>query len=71
VLFNQILQPGEGYRVPNRHGLFLTAEHGNAVELTVDGKTAGTAGQTADATEAMPLDPAALAKRSGAPNTPE
>ena len=71
VLFNQILQPGEAYRVPNRLGLSLTAEHGNAVELMLDGKALGTAGQTADTAEAMPLDPAALAKRSSAAATPE
>lgn len=70
VLFNRILQAGEAYRVPNRPGLSLTAEHGNAVELTVDGKPAGAAGQTADAAEALPLDPAGLTKRSSAP-TPE
>jgi len=71
VLFNQILQPGEAYGVPNQSGLSLTVEHGNAVELMLDGKALGTAGQTADAAEAMPLDPAALAKRASAPTTPE
>jgi cytoskeleton protein RodZ len=71
VLFNQILRPGEAYRVPNRPGLSLTAEHGNAVELMLDGNALGTAGQTADAAEALPLNPAGLAKRSSAPTTPE
>jgi cytoskeleton protein RodZ len=71
VLFNQILQPGEAYAVPNQPGLSLTAEHGNAIELMLDGKALGTAGQTADAAEAMPLDPAALTKRASAPTTPE
>ncbi|HEX3945800.1 MAG TPA: RodZ domain-containing protein [Rhizomicrobium sp.] len=71
VLFNQILQPGEAYGVPNQPGLSLTAEHGNAVELVLDGKALGTAGQTAAAAEAMPLDPAVLAKRANAPTTPE
>jgi cytoskeleton protein RodZ len=71
VLFNQVLQPGEAYRVPEQPGLSLTAEHGNAVELMLDGKALGTAGQTADATEAMPLDPAALVKRTNAPGAPE
>lgn len=66
ALFNQVLQPGDTFRVPNQANLSLTAEHGNAVELLVDGKSAGRAGNTADLTAAMSLDPGALAARGSA-----
>jgi len=56
VYTNRVLQPGETYPVPNVSGLSLTAEHGNAVEIDVNGKPAGLAGQTADAAVALPLD---------------
>jgi cytoskeleton protein RodZ len=56
IYTNRVLQPGDTYQVPSVSGLFLTAEHGNAVEMDVNGKPAGLAGQTADAAVALPLN---------------
>lgn len=53
---NRILHPGDIYQVANRSGLALTAEHGNAVVLNIDGKPSGTVGNSADAVAAMSLD---------------
>jgi hypothetical protein len=46
------------------HGLALTVEHGNAVQIVLDGNPVRTAGKTADPAEALPLDPEALAGRN-------
>ena len=53
---NRILQPGDIYQVANHTGLSLTAEHGNAIVVNIDGRPAGTLGNSADAVAAMPLD---------------
>lgn len=53
---NRILHPGDIYQVANRTGLALTAEHGNAVVLNIDGKPSGTVGNSAEAVAAMSLD---------------
>lgn len=63
VFINRDLQPGDTYRVPNIPGLQLTAQHGNAVELDLDGQAVGSAGKSADASEALSLDPQAVADR--------
>jgi cytoskeleton protein RodZ len=65
AFINRVLQPGDIYQVPNMHGLSLTAEHGNAVEILLDGKSTGTPGTTADATEATSIDGSDLAARHG------
>jgi cytoskeleton protein RodZ len=65
AFINRVLQPGDVYQVPNMHGLSLTAEHGNAVEIFLNGKSVGTPGTTADATEAMSIDAPDLAAKHG------
>jgi hypothetical protein len=68
AFINKALEPGDIYQVPNMHGLALTAEHGNAVEIFLDGKSAGDAGKGSEAAEALPLDRDTLAGRvAGAP----
>jgi len=69
AFINKELQPGDIYQVPNMQGLALTAEHGSAVEILLDGKSVGNAGTTAGAAEALPLDRESLAKRSQAPSS--
>lgn len=66
AFINKVLQRGDIYQVPNMQGLALTAEHGSAVEILLDGKPVGTAGNTAAAAEALPLDRETLEKRSRA-----
>jgi cytoskeleton protein RodZ len=68
AFINKVLQPGDIYQVPNMRGLALTAEHGSAIEILVDGKSVGHAGATGAAAEALPLDRESLAKRQGAPS---
>lgn len=63
VYINRALEPGDVYQVPDRPGLLLTVQHGNAVEVDLDGQAMGLAGQTADIAEGMPLDPQAIADR--------
>ena len=54
---NKIMQPGEVYKVPVGLKLFLTAEHGNAVQIELDGKPVALPGASGDASEALALDP--------------
>lgn len=63
VFINRSLQPGDTYRVPNIPGLTLTAEHGNAVEIDLDGQAMGPASKTGDPSAALSLDPQAIADR--------
>jgi cytoskeleton protein RodZ len=65
AFINKVLQPGDIYQVPNMRGLALTAEHGNAVDILVDGKSIGAAGTSAVAAEALPLDRESLARGRG------
>ena len=65
AFINKELEPGDIYQVPNMRGLALTAEHGNAVQIVINGKSVGTAGQTADPTAALPLDSETTIGRSG------
>jgi cytoskeleton protein RodZ len=53
---NRILHPGDIYQVANRNGLALTAEHGNAIVVNIDGKPSGTLSNSADTVAAMSLD---------------
>jgi hypothetical protein len=63
AFINKELQSGDTYQVPNMGGLALTAEHGDAVEILLDGKSVGKAGRTGGAAEALPLDRESLMKR--------
>jgi cytoskeleton protein RodZ len=63
VFINRALEPGDSYRVPNFPGLQLSAQHGNAVQIDLDGQAMGPAGGGADAAEALSLDPQAVADR--------
>jgi cytoskeleton protein RodZ len=63
AFINKALEPGDIYQVPNMHGLALTAEHGDAVEIFLDGKSIGDAGKGNEAAEALPLDRDNLAGR--------
>jgi cytoskeleton protein RodZ len=63
AFINRALEPGDSYRVPNVPGLLLTAQHGNAVEIDLDGQAMGSAGKGGDAAEAFALDPQAIADR--------
>jgi len=64
AFINKVLEPGDIYQVPNMGGLALTAEHGNAVAIFVDGKSMGDAGKTAEPAEALSLDRETLAGRA-------
>ncbi|MBV9570091.1 MAG: helix-turn-helix domain-containing protein [Alphaproteobacteria bacterium] len=61
AFINQTMRPGDTYRVPISPKLFLTAEHGSAVQIEVDSKPVALAGNSADASEALALDPGKLA----------
>lgn len=63
TFINRALEPGDSYRVPNIPGLQLTAQHGNAVELDLDGQAMGLAGNSGEAAEALSLDPQAVSDR--------
>jgi cytoskeleton protein RodZ len=58
-----MLKPGDSYRVPNRVGLTLTTPDGGAIALELDGQTLGRAGQPAQLTDALALDPQSLVDR--------
>ena len=65
VYINRLLHPGDVYRVPNLAGLSLTTPDGGAVGLELDGQDAGAAGPPGQTTEALSLDPRAIADRHG------
>jgi cytoskeleton protein RodZ len=65
VYLNRVLHPGDVYRVPNVVGLSLTTPNGGAVSLEVDGRDMGAAGRSGHITEALSLDPRAIADRKG------
>jgi cytoskeleton protein RodZ len=65
VFLNRALQPGDAYQVPNLPGLLLTVQHGNAVELDLDGQAMGTASQSPAILEGLSLDPQAIVDRYG------
>ena len=56
TFINRILHPGDIYQVANHNGLALTAEHGNAVVVNIDGKPSGTLSNSPDAVAAISLD---------------
>jgi cytoskeleton protein RodZ len=65
VYINRLLHPGDVYRVPNVVGLSLTTPNGGAVSLELDGRDMGAAGPSGHITEALSLDPRAIADRKG------
>lgn len=65
VYINRLLHPGDVYRVPNLVGLSLTTPNGSAVSLELDGQDMGAAGKAGHITEALSLDPWAIADRKG------
>lgn len=67
VFINRTLQPGDTYRVPLIEGVTLTAQNGKAVELDLDGQAMGTAGDTGDSVEALPLDPQSVSDHANPP----
>lgn len=60
VLLSRTLRAGESYRAPNRAGMVLATRNAGALQLFVDGKSAGAAGPNGKVLADMPLDPAAL-----------
>jgi cytoskeleton protein RodZ len=56
AFINRVLSAGDIYQVPNMHGLALTAEHGNAVQILLDGKSVRTAGNSTAPAEAVSID---------------
>lgn len=66
VYISRTLYPGDTYRVPNLPGLELAATDASAVELVLDGSSAGAIGSQAKPVEAMPLNPQTVADRRNA-----
>ncbi len=60
VLLSRTLRAGESYRAPNRAGMVLATRNAGALQLFVDGKSAGAAGPNGKVLADMPLDPATL-----------
>jgi len=65
AFINRAMEPGDTYQVPNLPGLLLTVQHGNAVELDLDGQAMGTASQNPAILEGLSLDPQAIVDRYG------
>jgi cytoskeleton protein RodZ len=63
VFMNRVLHPGDSYRVPDQVGLTLTTPDGGAVSVELDGQVMGAAGKQGQMTEALSLDPQAVADR--------
>ena len=63
LFINRTLQAGDSYRVPDYSGLTLTTSNGGAVSIELDGQEMGAAGRPKQMTEALSLDPQAIADR--------
>jgi len=63
VFIDRALFPGDTYRVPNVVGLSLTAQDGGAVEVILDGSSAGFAGDDGVRARALSLNPQAIVDR--------
>lgn len=63
VYLNRMLEPGDSFDVPNKVGLTLTTPNGGAVAVELDGQIMGLAGRASQMTEALSLDPQAIADR--------
>jgi cytoskeleton protein RodZ len=64
VFLNHILHPGDSYNVPNGVGYTLTTQNGGAISIELDGAVMGSAGTPNKVTEALSLDPQAIADRA-------
>jgi cytoskeleton protein RodZ len=62
-LFDQQLQRGDSYFVPNAAGLTLSTSDGGALELILDGNTMGYAGQSGLVAQGLSLNPQDVAGR--------
>ncbi|MGI9371702.1 MAG: RodZ domain-containing protein [Hyphomicrobiales bacterium] len=56
VVFNQTLNAGDGFKVPDRKGLVLVARDGGALRYVVDGKRSGKLGETGEILVGRSLD---------------
>jgi len=65
VFINRALESGDSYQVPNLPGLLLTVQHGNAVEVDLDGQAMGIVSQSPEILEGQSLDPQAIVDRYG------
>jgi cytoskeleton protein RodZ len=63
MFINRLLQPGDTYLVPNLAGVRLSVPDSGAVELLLDGKSVGFAGQNGIAANGLPLTPQDLGTR--------
>ncbi len=55
LLFSRVLQPGDAYRTPSLPGLMVTAEDAGAVEVVLNGASAGFAGENGAPIALAPL----------------
>lgn len=63
VYLNRTLRPGDSFNVPNKVGLTLSTPNGSAIAVELDGQLMGYAGQNAQMTDALSLDPQAIVDR--------
>ncbi len=68
VTFEETMQRGDSFRVPNRNGLIMATRNAGAVELMVDGTSIGPAGAVGQALLSQSLDANTLA--DNAPQQP-
>lgn len=64
VYFEEVMQRGDSFRVPNRNGLILATRNAGAVEILVDGASIGPAGSVGQALLSHSLDANTLAANS-------
>ena len=64
VFIDRKLAPGDTYRVPNLAGLWLTAIDASAVEIILDGASAGFTGAQSAAVRDLSLNPQSIADRA-------
>lgn len=63
VFINRTLEPGDSYQVPDLVGLTLSTPNGGAIGVELDGQAMGFAGPAGKLTEAMSLNPQAIADK--------
>jgi cytoskeleton protein RodZ len=60
VLFEETMQRGDSYRVPNQAGVIMATRNAGALELLLDGQSLGPAGAVGEARPDVALDAAVL-----------
>lgn len=60
VLLSRTLRAGEAYRAPDRPGMVLATRNAGAIEILVDGASAGRAGRAGEVVSDLALDPERL-----------